>query len=81
MVLLRGQPFLLGQIGTFVVIGLLSIPPTIQFVRWSAAQRKGSGEPPAAGEVARARRFLRAEAVLFPLLPVFAAAMARGYGS
>ena len=58
----------------FLVIGLLSAPPTIAYFRW---RRDGA---PSDAEVARVRRFLHAELMLFPLLPIFAAAMARGYG-
>ena len=42
------------------MIGLLSVPPTLAFLKW--------------------RRYLWMEVALFPLLPAFAAAMARGYG-
>lgn len=75
-----GNHFFWAKIATFVLIGLLSIAPTIRIARWSAAHRNG-GSGPSRDEVMQARRFLWAEAALFPLLPVFAAAMARGYGS
>jgi putative membrane protein len=67
--------FFWAKIGTFVVIGLLSVPPTLAFLRW----RRMSAAP-ADEAVATARRFLWLEVMLFPLLPAFAAAMARGYG-
>lgn len=67
--------FFWAKITTFVVIGILSVPPTLKFIRW---QRVGG--PPSDQEVRSARSFLYAELVLFALLPVFAAAMARGYG-
>jgi putative membrane protein len=60
---------------TFVVIAVLSIIPTVRYIRW---QR--SGTVPTNAEVAVVRRFLWAEVVLFALLPIFAAAMARGFG-
>lgn len=63
------------KVGTFLVIGLLSIPPTIAYIRWRRA-----GTAPTDAQVAGARRWLLAELVLFALLPAFAAAMARGYG-
>ena len=63
------------KVGTFLVIGLLSIPPTIAYIRWRRA-----GVAPTDAQVAGARRWLLAELVLFALLPAFAAAMARGYG-
>lgn len=63
------------KMATFVLIGLLSIPPTIAYIRW----RRG-GWAPSDVQVAGVRRWLWAEMLLFALLPAFAAAMARGYG-
>jgi putative membrane protein len=63
------------KIATFVVIGLLSVPPTIAYIRWRRA-----GLAPTDAQVAGARRWLWAELVLFAPLLAFAAAMARGYG-
>lgn len=67
--------FFWAKIGVFLLIGLLSAPPTIAFIRW----RKADAGPNEA-QVTGVRRFIHAEAGLFVLLPVFAAAMARGYG-
>ena len=66
--------FFWAKITDFAVIGLLSVPPTLTYLRW-----KRQGAAPAA-EVARVRRLLLSEVALFVLLPIFAAAMARGYG-
>ncbi|MSP02699.1 MAG: DUF2214 family protein [Acetobacteraceae bacterium] len=63
------------KIVTFVAIGLLSAPPTIALIRW-----RRSGTAPTGGEIAYVRRFIWAETILFVLLLIFAAAMARGYG-
>jgi putative membrane protein len=68
--------FFWAKIGTFAVIGALSALPTINFLRWRRVQRV-----PDAMQIASVRRFLWAQVVLFPLLLVFAAAMARGYGA
>jgi putative membrane protein len=67
--------FFWAKMATFVVIAVLSIIPTVRYIRW---QR--SGTVPTNAEVAVVRRFLWAEVVLFALLPIFAAAMARGFG-
>lgn len=64
-----------AKIGTFAVIGMLSIPPTFSYLRWRRA-----GTLPTNEMVAYVRRFLLAELVLFVPLLGFAAAMARGYG-
>ena len=63
------------KVATFVVIGLLSIPPTLAYIRWRRA-----GLTPTDAQVAGVRGWLWAEMALFALLPAFAAAMARGYG-
>ncbi|MGZ3404138.1 MAG: DUF2214 family protein [Phenylobacterium sp.] len=63
------------KVGTFLVIGLLSIPPTVAYIRW-----RRSGAAPTDAQVAGVRRWLWAEMALFALLPAFAAAMARGFG-
>jgi len=67
--------FFWAKLGTFAVIGLLSIPPTITFVSWRRAKIA-----PSDAQARAARRYLWIEVVLFALLPIFAAAMARGYG-
>ena len=68
--------FFWAKIGAFIVIALLSIPPTVAFVGW-----RREGASPTDGAVAKVRPYLWLQAVLFPLLPAFAAAMARGYGA
>jgi len=67
--------FFWDKIGTFVAIGILSVPPTLAFLKW-----RRTGAPPTDEAVHQARRYLWMEVALFPLLPAFAAAMARGYG-
>ena len=67
--------FFWAKIAAFAAVGLLSIPPTIRFITW---RRAGVSPPDAA--IAAVRRYLYAEVALFALLPIFAAAMARGYG-
>jgi putative membrane protein len=68
------------KIATFLVIALLSIPPTIAIIRWRRALAADADFTPDAAAVGNVRRYLWAEALLFLLLPIFAAAMARGYG-
>jgi putative membrane protein len=67
--------FFWAKLGTFAVIGLLSLPPTLALIRW-----RRSGLAPSESDVHSARRYLHWELALFVFLPVFAAAMARGYG-
>ncbi len=67
--------FFWAKIVTFVLVGLLSAPPTIAYIGWRRADAT-----PSDAQVAGVRRFLYLEVALFALLPAFAAAMARGYG-
>jgi putative membrane protein len=67
--------FFWAKIASFAAIGLLSVPPTLEFFRW-----KKSSSAPADAAVRSVRRYLHIELMLFVLLPIFAAAMARGYG-
>ncbi|BCM21688.1 DUF2214 family protein [Mesorhizobium sp. J8] len=69
-----------AKMAAFAIVGLLSIVPTMRFLSWS---RQASSTPsfavPAA-ELASVKNYVRAEGLIFLLIPVFAAAMARGYG-
>lgn len=67
--------FFWAKVGTFAIVGLLSIAPTVSFIRWRLADIV-----PSDAQVRAARRFLMIEVVLFAPLLMFAAAMARGYG-
>jgi putative membrane protein len=67
--------FFWAKIAAFAAIGILSLPPTFAFIRW-----RRSGVLPDDSEIGKVRRYLHAELALFIFLPIFAAAMARGYG-
>lgn len=73
--------FFWAKIGAFAIVGILSIQPTVAYIRWRAALKDDPGFLPNARQIATVRRFLWAEVFVFALIPVFAAAMARGYGT
>jgi putative membrane protein len=73
--------FFWAKMAALVAVALISIAPTIQIVRWRQAQAKSAEFAPAAPDILAVRRFLWAEAAVFALIPAFAAAIARGYGS
>ena len=73
------NPVFHAKVGIFVLVGLLSIVPTIRFIRWSKAAARAEAAPNAAA-VASVRRWLHAEIGLLTLLPLLAAIMARGIG-
>ncbi|MEO8685886.1 MAG: DUF2214 family protein [Devosia sp.] len=68
-----------GKMLAFVIVGLLSIQPTIALGRWAKALTADAGFVPPAGEIAKSRKFINAEVIILVLIPIFAAAMARGY--
>jgi putative membrane protein len=62
------------------VVGLLSIKPTRAFLRWRKAQAADAGFAPEEVDIRAVRKTLMIEIHIFALLPIAAAAMARGYG-
>ncbi|WP_311224018.1 MULTISPECIES: DUF2214 family protein [unclassified Acidovorax] len=74
------QPLLHAKVTLFVVIGLLSIVPTLRLRRWVKAVRAG-GTLPAAAEVRSTRRLVMIEAHLLALIPLLAVFLARGVGT
>jgi putative membrane protein len=62
---------------SFGAVGILSIPPTMRFLRWRKAARADAGFAPPPSEVSFVRKYLRLELLLLILVLVFAAAMAR----
>ena len=68
-----GNPVFWVKMASFAAVGLLSVGPTMQYLRWRR-------EPPGDDEVARARRAVGRQLALFPAIPVAAALMARGIG-
>jgi len=67
------------KIGVFVLIGLISIVPTRRFIVWRRRQRKDASQVPDPFEIRATRHIIIVELPLFALLPLLAAAMARGY--
>ena len=69
------NPVFWAKMNGFLVIGLLSIWPTIRFIRW----RRREDAPPE-GEVRTVQRLVHLQLGLFFALPALAALMARGIG-
>ena len=68
------------KMGLFALVGLISVVPTIAILGWRQRQAAESGFVPDAKEVLRLRWLIHLEAGLLLLIPVVAAAMARGIG-
>ena len=71
------NPFFWGKMACFAAIGLISILPTLLFIRWRKAAAGDAGFTPPADELKRARLWVGLEALLLVPLLGFAAAMAR----
>jgi putative membrane protein len=73
--------FFWAKIAAFAVVGLLSMRPTRGFIRCRKALSSNLTFSPTLHGIRKIRRVQFAEVILFALIPMFAAAMARGYGS
>src|SRR5919204_3902451 len=73
------NPFFIAKMALYVVIAILSITPTVSFLRWRRRLVESGALPPAA-EVAGARRLIHLEVALLALMPLMAVLMARGIG-
>lgn len=82
----KGWPFYVSnpifwvKMALYVAVALISISPTIHFIRWGRALGTGSTPMPAPGDIARIRRLVHLEVGLLALIPLMAVLMARGIG-
>ena len=74
------NPVFWAKIAAFLILGLLSIPPTMQVLRWRKAANGNKDFRPPDHEVKAVRRYMHYEGMAFFTIPIFAALMARGYG-
>lgn len=74
------NPLLHIKVTLFVVIGLLSIKPTLTFLRWRRELR-ATGQLPDEAQIRLARRLVMVQAHIVPLIPLAAVFMARGFGT
>jgi putative membrane protein len=73
------NPVFWAKVAAFLLVGLLSIVPTVRYPRW-LKQLKASGRLPTEAQVDDTRRWVGWQLVLFVALPVLASMMARGIG-
>jgi len=74
------NPVFYIKLALFVAMGLLSISPTRQYLRWLRGVGADGRSAAADYEVVRVQRYLVAQLVLFVFIPLMAALMARGIG-
>lgn len=68
------------KIGLFVVVGLVSVKPTLAFVRWKRMMEKDPAWKVPEDERRSIRKLLMLEVHIAALIPVFAVMMSRGLG-
>ncbi len=68
-----------AKMAAFLTVGLLSIYPSIRYIAWNRHSVDPDYRVPPA-ELAAVRGHVLSQAMVFLLIPVFAAVMARGYG-
>lgn len=73
------NPWFHAKFGLFVLVALLSILPTVRFLRWRRALKRDPGFVPDARQLGALRLLIRLELVAVAAIFVCAAAMAR-YG-
>ena len=69
------------KVAMFAAVGLVSIRPTMRYLRWRRDLAEDHAPSPAPSEVTAARRAINTQIALFAAIPVLAALMARGIGA
>ena len=73
------NPLLHLKLTLFIIVGLISIFPTMRYLRWRKALR-ATGALPAEAEVRKTRKLVMIQAHLIALIPLAAVFLARGFG-
>ena len=71
------QPLLHLKLALFIMVALMSIKPTLMFIRWRRELR-ASGALPAEAEVRTARKWVMIQAHIIAVIPLAAVFLARG---
>ncbi|MEJ8814974.1 DUF2214 family protein [Variovorax ureilyticus] len=74
------NPLLHLKLTLFIIVGLLSIRPTMTYSRWRKALRS-SGALPDEAEVRKTRKQVMVQAHIIALIPLAAVFLARGFGA
>ena len=74
------NPVFYIKVALFLAVGLISVMPTLQIIRWNRALRTGEGRVLRDREIDTTRRYIGLELLLLACIPVAAVLMARGIG-
>lgn len=75
-----GNPLFHLKLAVFTVVGLLSIYPTREFIRWRRLLKRGESPVLDGARAARIAQILRWELAIGAFIPLLAVLMARGVG-
>jgi putative membrane protein len=75
------NPVFYAKVVVFIVVGLLSLYPTISFIGWVKSLQQGQAPKLELLKLNRLIWLIRIELVGFTLIPLLAAIMARGIGT
>ncbi|CAN5710435.1 DUF2214 family protein [soil metagenome] len=73
------NPLLHVKLGLFIIVGVLSIFPTLTYFRWRKTLRS-IGKLPVEDDINKSRRLVMMQAHLIALIPLVAVFLARGFG-
>ena len=73
------NPLLHVKLTLFIVVGVISIFPTLTYVRWRKALR-AHGTLPGEAEISKTRKLVMVQAHLIAVIPLVAVFLARGFG-
>jgi len=73
------NPLLHVKLTLFIIVGVISIFPTLTYVRWRKTLR-ATGNLPAEAEIQKTRKLVMVQAHLIALIPLVAVFLARGFG-
>lgn len=74
------NPVFYIKIALFLAVGLVSVMPTLQFLRWKRALKAGEGRVVRDTDIQTVRRYIALELFLLTCIPLAAVLMARGIG-
>ena len=73
------NPLLHIKLTLFIIVGVISIFPTLTYMRWRKAVR-ASGALPGEAEIKKNRKLVMIQAHILVLIPLAAVFLARGFG-
>jgi putative membrane protein len=73
------NPLLHVKLTLFIIVGVISIFPTMTYFRWRKALR-ATGALPAEADILKTRKLVMIQAHLIALIPLVAVFLARGFG-